>query len=56
MQRAADVLRCSKLPVKAVAYDFGYHTVQAFARAFRSVLGVSPSDYRRHCISTSEPR
>lgn len=44
---AAEVLRSSALPIKAVAYELGYRSVRAFARAFRSVLGVSPSRYRQ---------
>ncbi|MGB2716718.1 MAG: response regulator transcription factor [Vicinamibacterales bacterium] len=50
---AAEVLRSSTLPIKAVAYELGYRSVRAFARAFRSVLGVSPSSYRQHLGSLS---
>jgi AraC-like DNA-binding protein len=44
---AARVLRSSTLPIKAIAYELGYRSVRAFARAFRTVQGVSPSTYRR---------
>jgi two-component system, response regulator YesN len=47
IRRAAVLLRCSRLPVKIIAYDLGYTSVQAFARAFRSVVGSSPLQYRR---------
>jgi len=53
MHGAAEVLRSSTLPIKAVAYELGYRSVRAFARAFRSVQGVSPSNYRQRLGSLS---
>jgi AraC-like DNA-binding protein len=44
---AIDALEDSDRPIASVAADVGYDDPAAFARAFRAVMGLSPSDYRR---------
>jgi AraC-like DNA-binding protein len=45
-QEAAVLLRDHQLSVKKVAEDMGYANQFGFSRAFKKVIGVSPSDYR----------
>ena len=47
MRYAAELLRRSDESVLAIAGQLGYDNASKFARAFRQVMGVSPSDYRR---------
>lgn len=46
MERARDLLADKRLPIIEIALAVGYDTPQAFARAFRRTIGVSPSTYR----------
>ena len=46
IQRAAQLLRHSGLPVGTVAASVGYEDPFYFSRAFRREMGVSPSAYR----------
>lgn len=45
--KAVSLLGDAGLPVTRVALDCGFDSPSAFSRAFRGVLGESPSDYRR---------
>jgi AraC family transcriptional regulator len=47
MERAQALLRDPLLPVTEIALTVGYQTPSSFAAAFRKVVGVTPSDYRR---------
>jgi len=47
LERAAHHLRQTRRPVGEIALDAGYEAPEAFARAFRSAFGSSPSAYRR---------
>ena len=47
MRRAAELLRGSDESVLAIAGQLGYDNASKFARAFRQVMGVSPSAYRK---------
>jgi AraC-like DNA-binding protein len=44
--RAAVLIRMTSLPITEIAYLFHYHSSQGFARAFKKLTGLSPSDYR----------
>jgi AraC-like DNA-binding protein len=44
---AKRALRYSRRPVTEIAYDLGYSAPSNFTRAFRRVLGISPSAFRR---------
>lgn len=46
MRRAARLLECTSLPVKAIADQVGYEDPFYFSRMFKSVQGISPSGYR----------
>ncbi len=46
MERAAELLRASNVPVNAVASAVGYRQAAQFAKAFRRHHGAPPSSYR----------
>ena len=46
MERAADMLRTGRLPVRRVAHAVGYQQPAQFAKAFRRHHGTSPTEYR----------
>ena len=49
MNRAADLLTSTRLPIKAVALDVGYTDQGHFSRLFKNHLGCSPVDFaQRH--------
>jgi AraC-like DNA-binding protein len=45
--RAADLLRRTEMRVTDAAFECGFTDSNYFARQFRSVMGVSPRDYRK---------
>src|SRR5207245_5692363 len=47
LERAAWQLSRTQLSVTAIGLDANYGSLEAFTRAFRKALGVSPSLYRR---------
>jgi transcriptional regulator GlxA family with amidase domain len=47
MARARELLEFSTKSLKELAWELGYEEPNAFARAFRRMVGVSPADYRR---------
>ncbi len=47
MQEAADLLKTTELSIAAIAEQCGYTSEVAFRKAFRSVIGVPPGQYRR---------
>jgi len=46
LERAAQRLKRLDEPVTGLALDAGFETHEAFTRAFKSMFGTSPSDYR----------
>jgi transcriptional regulator GlxA family with amidase domain len=48
MHRAADMLAGGRLTVREVAQRVGYRQPAQFAKAFRRIMGASPSDWREH--------
>lgn len=52
LEQAASRLKLTRAPVIHIALDAGYESHEAFARSFRSVFGVSPSQFR----SSKQPR
>ena len=50
VERAKDILRNSELRVLDVAVACGFKTQQHFARVFRQVCGVSPTQYRQEFL------
>lgn len=47
LHHAAEMLRTTNLPVKAIAAAIGFSSRSHFSRAFRDGYGVDPSAYRR---------
>ncbi|TNC42914.1 helix-turn-helix transcriptional regulator [Mumia zhuanghuii] len=47
VERAQDLLRATNLTVSEVCHLVGYSSLGTFSRTFRSLVGVSPSDYQR---------
>ena len=47
IERAAELLAGTDLPVTAVAHEVGFGSGQHLARAFRAATGCTPRDYRR---------
>ena len=47
MEAAADQLKETQDSILEIAGKYGYENGSKFAMAFRSVMGVSPSQYRR---------
>lgn len=47
MKRAQQLLAESQLQIAEVAYQLGYHSPKTFAKHFRAVFGMSPSEYIR---------
>ncbi len=46
LRRAAQLLRSSDLPVKAIAHRVGFASRSYFSRAFKAEMGVDPAGYR----------
>lgn len=53
MHAAAELLRSTDRTVLDIAGQFGYDNASKFARAFRSVIGVSPNAYRSGAAADS---
>ena len=47
MLAAAELLRGTEYPVARIAEDTGYISLSSFNRQFKSMYGMSPSEYRR---------
>jgi AraC-like DNA-binding protein len=46
MHQACHLLNCTNMPVKKIAATLGYKDSLYFSRAFKSVHGVAPTNYR----------
>ena len=46
ISKVKEALTNSTLPVKQIAYDFGFENYDYFFTAFRSLTGKTPSEYR----------
>lgn len=57
LERAAQRLKLSSQPVTEIAFDAGYEAHESFTRAFRTMFGVAPSEYRDtvHLAANSDP-
>lgn len=47
VQRASSMLSSTKLPVKEIAYQLGFSSLESFSTAFRMATGQAPTSYRR---------
>jgi AraC family transcriptional regulator len=48
LERAADRLANSDIPVARIADRAGYGTLESFSRAFKEIYGRSPADFRKN--------
>jgi AraC-like DNA-binding protein len=46
VERAKHILRSSSLPIQTVSQECGFGSVSHFNRAFRAIVGSTPSEYR----------
>jgi AraC family transcriptional regulator len=57
LERAAFMLRFDHEPVTQIAFQTGYDTPDAFARAFNAMFGCAPSEYRKlHSTLPAPPK
>lgn len=54
MRSAAHCLRTTDQAISEIAHDFGYDNSSKFSNAFRNVMGVSPTEYRRNCMDEEQ--
>lgn len=56
IQKACNLLHTTELSIGEVGENCGFDSVYSFSRAFKTVRGVSPRDYRRGIYSGNAPR
>lgn len=54
MQRAAERIRCTELPIYQIAQEVGYESMSQFTSAFRKQYGVTPGEYKKMSKSETE--
>lgn len=47
IEKAKGLLELSRMPVSEICWEVGYQDVAAFSRLFKSISGLSASEYRR---------
>jgi len=55
MRQAAEQLRTGQVPIEQVVRNTGYESRSSFARAFRNVFGMDPSEYRSSYAENGTP-
>ncbi len=50
MDKAKELLMKTTLPINLVAHEVGYQNQGSFAERFRMETGMTPSEYRNHCV------
>lgn len=56
VERAKLMLASTQMPVQKISEELEFSQVNYFSRVFRASTGMSPSEYRRHCLSREEGR
>jgi AraC-like DNA-binding protein/uncharacterized cupin superfamily protein len=51
MKNAAYLLGCTDIPLKQIAEDTGFESVQYFTQVFNEELGIPPSQFRKQCLN-----
>ncbi len=51
MDKAKEILMNSTIPINLVAQEVGYQNQGSFAERFRMETGMTPSEYRSHCMT-----
>ena len=54
VRNACEMLKTTDLPVTEVAYAVGYNSVRTFDRAFMSVRGMTPKEYRQKAFEKNK--
>ena len=54
MQRAAERIRCTELPIYQIAQEVGYESMSQFTSAFRKQYGVTPGKYKKMSKAETE--
>ena len=52
VMRAAEYLKGQDLPVTYIAYECGYNSTVSFNKAFKKVMGCTPSEWRKKAAGT----
>jgi AraC family transcriptional activator of mtrCDE len=55
MRQAAEQLQTGQVPIEQVVRNTGYESRSSFARAFRKVFGMDPSEYRAASEKPQDP-
>lgn len=55
IERAQDLLRATNLTVTEICFLVGYNSLGSFSAKFRSLVGVSPSQYQSLFAETGAP-
>ncbi|WP_174876178.1 helix-turn-helix domain-containing protein [Acrocarpospora corrugata] len=55
IERAMALLRETATPVTEVALEVGFESLSTFIRTFRSIVGSSPSEFRREATTIEAP-
>jgi AraC-like DNA-binding protein len=55
IREARERLRRTKLPVLTIALEAGYSSIGPFNRAFKEMMGMTPTEYRDHPPSSKNP-
>jgi AraC-like DNA-binding protein len=53
IQMASSLLAGTDLPILKIAFDVGFETLSSFNRHFKTVMGTSPREWRKHHKITS---
>ncbi|WP_461812121.1 helix-turn-helix domain-containing protein, partial [Faecalimonas sp.] len=53
MDKAKELLMNTTIPINLVAQEVGYQNQGSFAERFRMETGMTPSEYRNHCMNKS---
>ena len=48
ISNACEKIKCSNIPLAIIADESGYQTQQAFCKQFKSVVGMTPNEYRQN--------
>ncbi len=52
IERAIESIECSDCTIRSLSESSGYTSFCSFSRAFREVVGMTPSEYRRSTLAS----
>lgn len=56
LRRAAELLRENRLTITEISYATGFSSVSYFSRCFRTMYGVSPTQFLEETSKTASPQ